>query len=143
MLKKCSKCLCELVLDDFNLDKRYEFGRSNTCKLCRRKMNADYYRIHGKHKSKVDGTNYLNSLKASGCSAKCGCMDVICMDFHHVRDKSFGIGERKSLNKALVEEVGKCIILCANCHRKHHAGLLDISGIPTLNPPTIEEFCNS
>ena len=63
---------------------------------------------------------FLNGLKKS-CQI-CGENDLRCLDFHH-RDPSTklfapGTGTR-SMDK-LLEEVGKCDVLCANCHRKLH-----------------------
>ena len=47
-------------------------------------------------------------------------------DFHHINPetKNFGIGDANvSLKQdALFEEVKKCIMLCANCHRFIHQG---------------------
>ena len=49
------------------------------------------------------------------------------LEFHHLSSsrKDFGIsskGYTRSWNKVL-EELEKCILLCANCHRELHAGL--------------------
>ena len=43
----------------------------------------------------------------------------------------FGIGNVKSrkFSDAIKKELDKCIMLCANCHREHHGGILDIAGI--------------
>ena len=56
---------------------------------------------------------------------KCGESDPIALDFHHrnPEEKEFNIGQaltrRVSLVK-LLEEVAKCDVMCANCHRKLH-----------------------
>lgn len=54
----------------------------------------------------------------------------MCLDFHHkdLALKSYNIaamargklGEGKK--KRILEEIAKCDVLCANCHRKLHAG---------------------
>lgn len=52
---------------------------------------------------------------------------VEALEFHHLNSsrKDFGIsskGYTRSWSKVL-EELEKCILLCANCHRELHAGL--------------------
>jgi len=61
---------------------------------------------------------------ADGCVV-CGEKDVGVLDFHHVRGKTFAIsnGVRSRTIKArqLEAELKKCVVLCANCHRRYHA----------------------
>lgn len=51
----------------------------------------------------------------------CGEKDVACLDFHHIKDKYDQVSHMQthSLNK-INQEINKCIVLCANCHRKLH-----------------------
>ncbi len=54
---------------------------------------------------------------------------VQAMDFHHVdpSTKRFGIGGNLSSSKAkLTAELNKCILLCSNCHREFHEGMLKL-----------------
>lgn len=53
------------------------------------------------------------------------------LDFHHVNpnEKEFSISSSGTYSKALetqLEEAQKCILVCANCHRGIHAGLIEI-----------------
>ncbi len=52
------------------------------------------------------------------------------LDFHHKddKDKKFGISEKGYTRswKAIRKEVKKCYLLCANCHREAHAGILQL-----------------
>lgn len=53
-------------------------------------------------------------------------------DFHHVNpeEKEFTIGENTlASKKRFFEEVEKCILLCANCHRLVHYKDNNINGI--------------
>lgn len=59
-----------------------------------------------------------------GKCQKCGydrCPEAL--DFHHLdpREKDFTISSRLGW-EAVVEELKKCVLLCANCHREAHAG---------------------
>lgn len=53
---------------------------------------------------------------------ECGENHPATLDFHHLGDKSFGItaGAHDKTIEQLQEEIVKCEVLCANCHRKRH-----------------------
>ena len=62
--------------------------------------------------------------KATLSCAKCGQNHHATFDFHHIDSST----KEASINKLIknrafkraMEEVKKCIVLCANCHRIHH-----------------------
>ena len=62
--------------------------------------------------------------KATLACTICGENDPATLDFHHaVRDPSnrkLGNLLRNAAYEAAYEEIKKCIVLCSNCHRKHH-----------------------
>lgn len=64
---------------------------------------------------------WLDSLKAGPCGRCKQLFPAYVMDWHHSdhRTKKFGIGRgsfRRS-RAAIIEEIAKCELLCANCHR--------------------------
>ena len=69
-----------------------------------------------------------------GCCQICGYNKCVgALEFHHIdpSQKLFGVGQNGATrnledNK---READKCILVCANCHREIHAGLIDISKI--------------
>lgn len=69
-------------------------------------------------------------LKGGKCQI-CGYKKYVgALDFHHIDEKSkeFGLGSG-GLTRSWVrtkKEVEKCILVCANCHREIHAGLVDL-----------------
>lgn len=130
----CKICKNQLPLDCFYQDARLKRGYDNRCKKCRIAYNLKYYR-----ESTWDGTIYISEIKKAGC-AKCGMNKEKCLDFHHMAGKDFTIGSRRRLKQELIDEIAKCIILCANCHRLHHAGELDVSDVPLITPISLEEF---
>ena len=62
--------------------------------------------------------------KATLVCTICGESDPATLDFHHaVRDptnRKLSNLLRNSAYRDVYEEIKKCIVLCANCHRKHH-----------------------
>ena len=61
-----------------------------------------------------------NYLKTNPC-VDCGETDAIVLEFDHVRDKDFNIADaaRNGVGiKKLKDEIAKCEVRCANCHRK-------------------------
>ena len=62
------------------------------------------------------------------------CLEAL--EFHHLdpTQKDFGIshkGYTRSWEK-VKEEVDKCILLCANCHREFHAGMLQLPQVTVV-----------
>lgn len=69
---------------------------------------------------------FVNSLKENKPCIKCNIIfDPVCMDFHHrdptQKDLMVSICQRMCwTNETILEEVAKCDIMCANCHRLEH-----------------------
>ena len=104
----------------------------------RRKSNPDQYKRYGKAhyeknkaayvaraaEAKRKGREEWAVYKATLACVRCGENHPATLDFHHaIRlpnnrkvHKLVGAG----MFKAALEEIKKCIVLCANCHRKHH-----------------------
>lgn len=56
-------------------------------------------------------------LKSNPC-VDCGCSDVRTLEFDHVRgEKKFSVSSMRHHSlEAIIEEIGKCEVRCANCH---------------------------
>lgn len=106
------------------------------CKDCERlKANEFYHKNPDSYKKRAG--EYSKKLHASlleranrikttyGCRA-CGESEVCCLDFHHLLTKKRSVGNAKTV-KSFEQEIVKCVVLCANCHRKTHAGILHVS----------------
>ena len=55
------------------------------------------------------------------------------LDFHHLdpKQKEFGVsldGITRSWER-IIKELDKCILVCSNCHREIHAGMLQLSEV--------------
>ena len=92
-----------------------------------RKHNKDKRREYGKKYNNVRYPKYrimLHNLKINGC-AVCGYNKCdAALEFHHANpnDKSFHIilCAMAYGDKRIIDELNKCILLCANCHREIH-----------------------
>ena len=76
-------------------------------------------------KRRSDYRQWLTDLKMSLKCIKCGESRHWVLEFHH-RDPSKKEGSisrllRGGSKKKVLEEIKKCDVLCANCHRTRHA----------------------
>ena len=76
-----------------------------------------------KERLRLERTRYLiDFFKLNPC-ADCGETDPVVLEFDHLRDKLFDIGS-KLITKtwpAVLAEIAKCEVVCANCHRRRTA----------------------
>jgi hypothetical protein len=105
--------------------------KDKTVKQTKQKTYANTYYQNNKAKvlatTKASVKKYKEqwrSFKATLSCVKCGQNHPATLDFHHI-DRST---KEASVNKLIkyrafkraMEEVKKCVVLCANCHRIHH-----------------------
>lgn len=130
--KVCRECGEEKGLNEFYgpypsmlKHKITKDGYENRCKLCCNIYNKKHQKERGrKQRKKIVALR--NSLKQKPC-ADCGVQyPSYIMQFHHL-DPSKKYKELSHIDsvKALMREVEKCIVLCANCHaiRELNAGI--------------------
>jgi hypothetical protein len=64
------------------------------------------------------------AFKATLKCTKCGFGHIAALDFHHTdptqKDGNIHRLVSNGQSKKVREEIKKCIVLCANCHRIHH-----------------------
>ena len=79
--------------------------------------------------------NFRNRLKERAVyvmGGKCQCCGydkcITALEFHHLdpkeKDFNFGSNSNRSWQNTR-DEIQKCILVCANCHREIHFGLID------------------
>lgn len=139
MNKICTICNIEKDIESFYIN-RNENRYHSACKLCEsiklkkwKENNPDKYtnqkeKRDKKLKEKVDKLkNIIYEHKKKGCSY-CGYTRFIqCLQFHHIDPsiKEMGVGDMLANNKSeqkILDEINKCIVLCANCHQAFHNG---------------------
>lgn len=122
-------------------------SKSGLCKVCFRanqiinrkpKLGGSQYKLNGKSHYERHKTKYLQRvkyrkktartfilhIKAGGKCVDCGNPDFRVLDFDHVRgDKLYDISKMPTFGisiRSIMEEVNKCELRCANCHRIRH-----------------------
>lgn len=133
----CNKCLIDKPLTEFAFADKAAGKYQRRCNSCRKiGAKASYQR----HKAKVVAKNVVRGqgyrqefrdYKSTLSCNVCGEDETCCLDFHHLdpTQKDFVVSEmiNKVGRKKIEEELAKCVCLCANCHRKVHAGIISLT----------------
>ncbi len=71
----------------------------------------------------AERTELLLEYFAEHPCVDCGEPDPIVLEFDHLRDKRFNIGAKLATHPwpAILAEIEKCDVVCANCHRRRTA----------------------
>ena len=142
MLKICTLCRARKQSVSFNRDALRKDGLQNVCRKCSAIRSRLYYQSHTEEHRETTRKRRqekrkqfklrLDDIKQRfGCRV-CGESDIACIDFHH-RDpegKDFAIGRAMAYEwtwEKVLAEIRKCVCLCANCHRKAHAGRFEVT----------------
>lgn len=131
--KYCSSCKTHLNTEAFGKNRCQSDGLQTKCKVCDTKYKLELYqKDKEKYKTKTrdnkkkmrDWFNqYRKTLKCS--NEQCGDNRWYVLDFHHTDpgEKEFTISQmscRGVGKERILQEIAKCEVLCANCHRARH-----------------------
>jgi hypothetical protein len=135
MTKFCTKCHKTLSEDKFNW-KYKDIRRAPHCQECSRayirqhyKNNQLYYLKKAQRRSlllKETYHKYIGDYLTSHSCVDCGENDILVLEFDHKDRKTKRIEVSRVINQGLSllklkEEISKCDVRCANCHRKKTA----------------------
>ena len=134
--KFCTWCKQQRPITEFDKGQHDPSRLRPHCKSCKReqarasyKRNPTPYLRRAKEEQRVVRQKLRDRIRRIkemyGCRA-CGERDACCLDFHHLTGKDRHITGCSTVTR-LERELVKCVLLCANCHRKAHAGRLLIS----------------
>jgi hypothetical protein len=133
--KMCGRCREVKPIDAFCWRRKVRGQRDNLCRPCR----SDYHREHylankqryvdqaraRKQALRLERTAYLLDYFATHPCADCSEGDPVVLEFDHLdaEDKSFNIGQALSYRRwqTILDEIEKCEVVCANCHRRRTA----------------------
>jgi hypothetical protein len=134
--KLCTKCSKRKPAKEFAKRKNTKDGLQYICRPCQSVAQKSNYKktrnavIAAVLDRKKKLTEEFKEWKQTLCCVKCGEDDPSCLDFHHIdpSKKDFQISKViMSLHSdKLKQELQKCAVVCANCHRKIHAGVLSL-----------------
>jgi hypothetical protein len=67
---------------------------------------------------------FYRDVKACRSCENCGYSNPLALDFHHIdpatKEGNLAKSSYKWSRKRLLQEIAKCQVLCANCHRIEH-----------------------
>lgn len=139
-MKTCSNCKVEKPLSEYAFKRRADGVVQSKCKPCYTAYNRKYYNTSDEQRDKQRKRirAHKNRIKARyfvwKSKQKCSLCDEStpeCLDLHHIdsttKDKEIGRMLQDGSWSKLQREIDKCVVVCANCHRKIHAGHLQIS----------------
>ena len=123
-MKKCFKCKefklqCEFADNASRVD-----GLSSQCRDCQREYRRSHYEQNRQKYidkaaawRKAEKIKFFQWLSQHSC-VDCGNSDIRVLQFDHLGDKAFNVSEKVGVLgfDAIMDEVSKCDIVCANCH---------------------------
>lgn len=138
MTKVCITCKDEKDVEEFAFRSFKENIRLNTCKECHRQYTKRHYKRNRKkylqrvkdNRTEITRKNaeslkqkMLNFLRGKQC-VDCGEDDIVVLEFDHrdgtEKEATVAQLSKKSWRRTL-DEIQKCDIRCANCHRRKTA----------------------
>jgi hypothetical protein len=116
-MKLCGRCGQVKQIDEFHKNGTKLDGRQAYCRKC----NAENV-----NEKRLRNRQWINEYLSNNSCIDCGFSVVCALDFDHVRgEKKFTIARMKETSYSIArlqEEIDKCEVRCANCHRIRHYG---------------------
>lgn len=114
MEKTCTKCNKETTIDDF-----YKKGSDKYHTYCKKCFNE--ITLARQKEIKLMAIGY----KGGSCQ-RCGYNKYVgALEFHHlnpeIKDENWNRFKNRKFDQRFKDELDKCELLCANCHREAHA----------------------
>ncbi len=132
-LRRCSRCGLEKPPGDFSTKRRVTGQLDTYCRPCRSAYGKHHYAVNRqryidqavarKRALADERTAYLLAYFEGNPCTECGERDPLILEFDHVGEKAFSIGPKLATRtwQAILEEIAKCEVVCANCHRRRTA----------------------
>lgn len=131
--RRCGRCGQQKPVSDFAWRRKARGQRDNYCRPCRAQYKQEHYTancerpvanaLRRKQVLVVERAAYLIQLFSENPCVDCGETDPLVLEFDHLGGKEFNIsrGLRNTSWQRLIDEIAKCEVVCANCHRRRTA----------------------
>lgn len=131
--RRCGRCHeCKPSLE-FAWRRKARGQRDSYCRDCRAAYKQEHYSKNRqryvdnaaawRRRTLDERWEYLRAYLAEHPCVDCGETDLLVLEFDHLRDKEFviSVGITHKPWPAVLREIEKCEVLCANCHRRRSA----------------------
>lgn len=149
--KFCRLCQTERAIESFSWKHKERSIRQSYCKFCQNKRSQAHYQLNKNiylEKTKKRNQEILNKIQnyvwnflSTHPCIDCEESDIVVLEFDHINDKSdnlSGIIKNKSSLAKVKLEIEKCVVRCANCHRRKTAK--EFSWKKTLFAPLAQQI---
>ena len=132
-MRKCARCGEEKLVTEFNWKNQSKGWLNSYCKPCWTEYTHERYEVNKakyvantaarNQQRRVERTAFLVEYFKTHPCVDCGEDDPVVLDFDHLRDKEFNIGQDLEYKPwhVVLAEIEKCEVACANCHRRRTA----------------------
>lgn len=132
-IQKCYRCGELKPADEFNWRRKKKGQRDSFCRPCRSAYKKEHYAANRqqyidrasnrKRELALQRTVFLIEFFRTHACVDCGEADPVVLEFDHLRDKRFAIGGALATQnwQSILDEIDKCEVVCANCHRRRTA----------------------
>jgi hypothetical protein len=129
-LRRCGRCGESKPLDNFAWRRKERGQRHNMCRPCHAAYHREHYLANKqryvdqarerKQALRIERTKFLFEYFETHPCEDCGESDPVVLEFDHLGDKLFDIGAALPYRswQSILEEIAKCDVVCANCHRR-------------------------
>lgn len=132
--KYCKLCQTDKDINEFSFKSKKAGLKQSYCKACQNKRSRLHYQQFreqylekARKRNKevlIQIQNYVWEYLSTHHCIDCGETDIVVLEFDHTGNKIHNLSELIRERSSLVSvkrELEKCVVRCANCHRRKTA----------------------
>jgi hypothetical protein len=131
--RRCNRCGELKPLDTFAWHRKASGQRQHHCRECQKVIGREHYLANRQRYIEMEARRkkarneqrmrqLIEFLREHPC-VDCGESDPLVLEFDHLENKRFNVSQGFAGRnwQTIVEEMAKCEVVCANCHRRRTA----------------------